>query len=62
VCHGGSDDKGLFQITRLKPSAECFYSSGGFLFDPQQLKGAKTSPRQRGGFSITDRLPVKAIN
>jgi hypothetical protein len=26
------------------------------------LKGAKTSQRQRGGSSITDRLLVKAIN
>jgi hypothetical protein len=46
----GSNDKSLFQISHLKPSAECFYSLGGFLFDARELVGAKTSQRQRGGF------------
>ena len=60
--HGGSDEKGVFQITRWKPSAEFLYSFEGFLFHPPEISGAKTSERQGDRFATDERLLLNAIN
>jgi hypothetical protein len=50
VCYGGSDDKRLFQITRLKPPAEYYIPLEAFYLSPQKLQGVKTLARQNGEF------------
>jgi hypothetical protein len=62
VCYGGSDDKRLFQITRLKPPAEFYVPLEAFYLSPQKLQGVKTLARQSGEFQTTRRLPKKSIN
>jgi hypothetical protein len=50
VCYGGSDDKRLFQFTRLKPAAEYYIPLEAFYLSPQKLQGVKTLARQNGEF------------
>jgi hypothetical protein len=60
--NGGSDDKRLFHLTRLKPPAEYSIPLEAFYLTPQKLHGAKTVARQGGKFRTTRRLPKKSIN
>jgi hypothetical protein len=44
--NGGSDDKRLFHLTRLKPPAEYSIPLEAFYLTPQKFQGAKTVARQ----------------